>query len=112
MTNHGRKGKRPRVRKGIAGHKIKKVSARHASRNCALTGEKLHGVPHGKTVVQVRKLAKTNRRPSRIFGGILSGKATKHVIEESAAVRYGTKRIEDVDLRYRKYVEQALANME
>ncbi|MBS3062102.1 MAG: hypothetical protein J4215_05965 [Candidatus Diapherotrites archaeon] len=112
MTSHGRKGKRAKTRKGIAGHKTKMVSAKHGKRFCAINGELLHGVPHGHTLVEVRKLSKTKRRPSRIFGGILSGKATKRIIEDAAAVRFGTKRIEDVELRYKKFVEQALRTME
>jgi ribosomal protein L34E len=111
MTGHGRKGKRPKTVKGIAGSKTKMVSARHSKRTDAITGETLHGVAHGATLTQMRRLSKTARRPSRKFGGVLSSKNTRRVLTESGLVAAGAKRIEDVELRYRKFVEQALQGM-
>ncbi|MDO8624533.1 MAG: hypothetical protein Q7R47_00465 [Candidatus Diapherotrites archaeon] len=111
MTSHGRKGKRTKTVKGISGHKFKRVSARHSKRTDGITGAMLHGVSHGTTIAGVRKLSKSARRPSRKFAGVLSGQSTRRVIEESARVAFGLKRIEDVELRYRKFVEQALQGM-
>ncbi len=94
--------------KGIFGSKIRKKEARHSAHTCALTGEKLMGVPHGKNVAQVRRMTKSGRRPSVMFGGILSSAARRSVISESAAIWSGAKKLTDVDLKSRKFVEQAL----
>ncbi len=80
--------------------------------HCAICGKPLHGVPHGKRPAQVRKLAKTERRPERIFAGILCPECTRRVIEYAFYVKHGVMEMRDVDMRYRKYVEQALKVVE
>lgn len=43
---------------------------------CQLTGAKLSGVPRSK----LTKIAKSSRRPTRPFGGVLSPSAMKRVL--------------------------------
>ena len=75
---------------------------------CALCGRPLHGVPHGRRPSQVRKLAKTERRPERVFGGVLCADCARRVIELAFYVKTGVKRMEDIGIRERRFVEQAL----
>ena len=75
---------------------------------CALCGRPLHGVPHGRRPSQVRKLSKSERRPERFFGGVLCSECARRVLDDAFYVKTGVKRIEDVDLKERKFVEQAL----
>lgn len=50
---------------------------------CAVTGERLHGVPR-EVPSKVGKLPKSRRRPSRPFGGVLSGKAMRSLLKKLA----------------------------
>ncbi|MCA9477542.1 MAG: 50S ribosomal protein L34e [Nanoarchaeota archaeon] len=47
---------------------------------CAQTGEPLHGIPRG-TPKQLAKLSKTQKRPQRPFGGVLSSRAMRDVLK-------------------------------
>jgi len=48
---------------------------------CQLTGEKLNGVPR-VTKSKLAKLPRSQRRPTRPFGGVLSPAAMKRVLIE------------------------------
>ncbi len=85
-----------------SGTKVKKIKKRKSKGKDALTGKKLHGVIAGK------RKKKTTKRPSALFGGILTGESRKLVQEEAAKVRVKIKKIEDVDLRLKQYVEIAV----
>lgn len=74
---------------------------------CAITGKPLKGVPHA-IKSKSQKLSKTEKRPSVPFGGILSSQAREQVFVETGKVVAGIKKLEDVDQKYKKYVEQAL----
>jgi len=50
---------------------------------CPVTGEKLQGVPRGRPA-QIRKLSKTQKRPERPYGGVLSSRAMRAVIRKQA----------------------------
>ena len=75
---------------------------------CAICGNELFGVPHGRTSSQVRKLSKSEKRPERVFGGVLCANCTKRVIELAVYVKSGAKKIDEIDIRYRPYVENAI----
>jgi large subunit ribosomal protein L34e len=72
---------------------------------CAICKKILHGMPHGKRPVEVRKLAKTERRPERIFGGNICPDCLKQVIHEAVLVEKGDKTIEEVPFKMIPYVE-------
>lgn len=78
---------------------------------CAICGRPLHGVPHGKRPSQVRKLSKTEKRPERIFGGVLCADCERKVIEIAFYVKIGAKDFSTVDIKLRPYVETALKRM-
>ncbi len=92
----------------IVFHYRKEKPSKHV---CALCGNYLHGVPHGRRPVEVRKLSKTERRPERIFGGVLCSSCTRRVIEEAFYVKTGVKEIGEVDIKMRPYVEAAMKRM-
>ena len=50
--------------------------------HCPITGEKLHGVPRLRPA-QLRKLAKTKRRPNRAYGGKISPTALSRAIRSA-----------------------------
>jgi len=74
--------------------------------HCALCGAVLHGVPHGRKPSEVRKMGKTERRPSALFAGMLCGKCRAIIVVEAAKVGSGLKKIQDVELRLRKFAAQ------
>ena len=108
MSRHG--GKNTGVKKHItmSGSVPKKMTKKSAKKTCALCGNALSGVPHGKRVAQVRKLSKTQKRPTALFGGTLCAPCRKQVIVEAAKVTSGAKDEFEVEFRFRPYVEQAL----
>lgn len=71
---------------------------------CAICGSVLHGVPPGRRAA-AGKLAKSEKRPSVAFGGVLCGKCRNMAVEEAAKVKTGAKEMKQVVLGIRKYVE-------
>lgn len=78
--------------------KVKKGS----NAKCALTGEKLKGFS--------KKGSKSERKPSRKFGGNLSPNAVKKVLKYAARVNDKSIKIDDVDPSYAKYVKPLVKN--
>ncbi|MFH0954945.1 MAG: 50S ribosomal protein L34e [Candidatus Micrarchaeota archaeon] len=108
MSRHGRTNKGVKKHRTTSGSRIKAISHKSAKKTCALCENALHGVPHGKRVAKVRKLSKSEKRPSVPFGGILCGPCRKQVIEEAAKVVSGTKEEFEIEFRFRPFVEQAM----
>ena len=77
----------------------------------ALGVNALAGTPSGKGVAQIRKLSKTGKRPSGVFGGVLNGNERKLVFEEAAKIVSGVKKISETDMKLRPFVEQAVRKM-
>lgn len=55
--------------------------------HCPITGQKLNGVPRLRPA-QLSKLTKTQRRPSRPYGGKISHTALVHAIQQSVLKEY------------------------
>jgi ribosomal protein L34E len=72
----------------------------------------LSGTPHTSQVSKLKKLSKTERKPSVPFGGILSGAERKRVFEAAAKVASKTMQIEAVGKDILPFVQQALARGE
>jgi large subunit ribosomal protein L34e len=70
---------------------------------CALCHAKLNAVPKRGTA-GMRKLAKTEKRPERVFGGVLCGSCTRLVLKEHTRLKSGAIAKEDLDLRRAAYV--------
>ena len=86
------------------------TTANHYSRSatsyaeCAVTGIQLHGTGN-QTKSAVRKTAKSHRRPSVKFGGVLSGSARKELWENVALVEAGIKNMNEVPSKFRKFIK-------
>ena len=78
---------------------------------CALCGRPLHGVPHGRRPSEVRKLSKSERRPERIFAGVLCADCERKVMEIAFYVKIGEKDLSTVDIKMRPYVRAAMKRM-
>ncbi len=77
---------------------------------CAVTGERLHGTGHqGKS--RVRKLSKSEKRPSVKFGGVLSSGARRELWENMALVAAGKKALVAVPVKLRKFVSSDAATV-
>lgn len=81
------------------------VRGKPGKHHCALCGAVLQGVPHSKTAAAVRKLSKTQRRPSALFAGTLCTKCRTIVVGEAALLNCGAKQQQDIELRLRKFVQ-------
>lgn len=70
---------RVRLPSGRTVIKIKKKKPKAAA--CAVCKKPLHGVPR-KHPVQLKKLAKTERRPERAYGGYLCSSCSRELFRE------------------------------
>ena len=75
---------------------------------CAITGQKLHGTGN-QSKSHIRSKAKTHRRPSVKFGGMLSSSARKQIWENLALVETGKKSMHEVPAGIRHFVKDAMA---
>lgn len=92
------------------GQKIKLVRGKAGKRECSICGKQLAGVPHGATKSGVGKLSKTQKRPSVPFGGVLCTECRAVTAEETAKIIAG-KKIGDIDLRFRPFIEASLKRL-
>lgn len=67
---------------------------------CTICGSKLHGVEKSTT--------KSKSRPERPFAGVLCHKCTQQVFMYKTRLEEGSIRPEDIDVRYKKYVDQLM----
>lgn len=81
-------------------HKPKKPSAA----TCGVCGSQLHGVPRRSTV-GMAKLAKTEKRPERPFGGVLCHACVMAIVKEKARLKAGTITPRETDFRHLKYLK-------
>lgn len=111
MSKHGRKNTGTKRHKSASGVTIKTVYRKSGKKTCALCGNALHGVPHGKRVAAVRKMPKSQKRPSVPFGGTLCSPCRTQVIEEAAKVNSGAKEEFEIEFRFRPFVEQVMIQL-
>ncbi|MFH1750124.1 MAG: 50S ribosomal protein L34e [Candidatus Micrarchaeota archaeon] len=71
---------------------------------CAICRGLLRGVPNlGRS--GMRKLAKTEKRPERMFGGVLCGNCLRALIREKIRLESGILSREDVGISHLKYID-------
>ncbi len=92
------------------GEKIHLDRRRTAKQKCGICKRPLRGVKHGADKSQLHKLSKTERRPSVPFGGLLCSECRTVIAEETAKTLAG-KKILEIDLRYRHFVETTLKRL-
>lgn len=106
MSSKAQNVKKKVMRKTVTGVIERFKDKKPKKRRCANCKELLHGVPHQKKTSEIRKLSKTEKRPSVRFGGILCSKCRRTMFEEAIKVKEGVKKKEDVDLSIKKYVNE------
>lgn len=111
MGKHGRSNARKKRVKGIGKNRFHSARKKTGKKTCALCQALLHGMPHGKRTAGVSKLAKSEKRPTGLFGGILCSKCRGNALEEAIRVQIGAKQMEEVELVERVFVEQALQRL-
>ena len=88
MVSPGEKTLKKKKRKTSKGSKDYYVRDKTGKSVCALCGATLHGSTGGRRDSEVRKLAKTKRRASVPFGGVLCTKCRRVVAEEKAKIAF------------------------
>jgi len=101
MSRKGEKSVSRRARKNIS---VTHKPSKPAPAKCGLCAAKLHGVPR-KSVAQLKKLSKVEKRPERKFGGVLCHNCVAAIIKESARLASGSLTRRDVDLRHLQYMK-------
>lgn len=76
---------RVRLPSGRVVIKIKKKKPKAAV--CAVCKKPLHGVPR-KQPVELRKLAKSEKRPERAYGGYLCSKCSRELFKEKIREKF------------------------
>ena len=104
MVSPGEKTLKKKKRKTSKGSKDYYVRDKTGKSVCALCGATLHGSTGGRRDSEVRKLAKTKRRASVPFGGVLCTKCRRVVAEEKAKLEAGLKEDSQIDLNIKKFV--------
>lgn len=108
MRDMVRRSKRSRSLRKISyvtpGKKTKKRYKRRKSKKamCAICKTKIQGVSTS------RKLAKTKKKPGRVFSGELCQKCSQEVLKLYTRVKNDEIDIFDVGIKYKKHVEQIL----
>ncbi|HOZ35547.1 MAG TPA: hypothetical protein PLK55_01015 [archaeon] len=88
---------------------VKKKTSKH---KCAVCKAILHGMPHGKRTVEVKRLSKTERRPENLLSSVLCPKCRQIAYLDAVMLKHNIKTEEDVDLRYIKYIKMILKKIE
>jgi len=109
-SERGKEKKKVRVPGG--GVRARYFTGKGAKHACAVCKKALHGTPHGRRTSGVKKLAKSKRRPSVPFGGVLCTECRAQAFEEAAKVKYGGKEEGKVGLKIRKFVSSAMGGIE
>lgn len=81
---------------------VKKKTGKHV---CAISGKPLQGMPHGKRAFEVARLTKTQRRPENPLASMISPDVRKDIYLQAVMLKYNVITLDDVDLRYLKYID-------
>src|SRR3989344_3724023 len=72
---------------------------------CAICGMRLQAVPK-RAPAYMRKLSKTEKRPERLFGGVLCHACVQELLKERIRLQSGTLQKDEVSLMHLKYLQQ------
>ncbi|VVB70497.1 50S ribosomal protein L34e [uncultured archaeon] len=96
---------RVRIRRTPGGNKGRiSKQGKPSKAHCALTHDILHGVPTMKRG-QLTKLSKTQKRPERKFGGVLSHKILRTLVKEKVRLQEGSISESEVQPTHMKYIK-------
>jgi len=79
----------------------KKKTGKHI---CAISKKPLSGMPHGKRVFEIARMSKTQRRPENPLSSMLSAKVRDEVYLQAVMLKHNLITADDVDYRYKKYI--------
>lgn len=108
MSGHAITRNAKRRKMGSGKVKIVYSKGKHTKHGCAVCGAILQGVVNSRTSSGVHKKSKSERRPNAIFGGILCTKCRERAVIDAALIKIGDKRIEDISIKSRHFVEEAM----
>jgi large subunit ribosomal protein L34e len=103
IEKRGRSAKaRQRVSPGGRRTKIYKLK-KPSPALCGLCHARLNAVPR-RAPPELGKLSKTERRPERLFGGVLCSRCSAQVLKEAARLKYGAAKRESIPITHLRYV--------
>lgn len=113
MPSNSQRNKKKVFRVGTSGKmRIAYKDQKPGKVRCGVSKKMVHGVPHAKGKAGLARLSKTQKRPSVLLGSKLAIGARDVVVEEAIKTKYGVKSLDHVDLRLKKYVNEALNRIE
>ena len=80
--------------------KPKKPGAVH----CALCGKIMQAIPR-RSQAQMAKLSKTEKRPERVYGGVLCASCTQQIVKEKTRLTTGALLRSEVPITHLKYIQ-------
>jgi len=83
---------------------IQYTKEKNTKAKCSITGVQLSGTAN-QSKSAVNKLAKTKRRPSVKFGGVLSAKARKQLWEYKTLIELNKVKVEDIPTNFKKFIK-------
>lgn len=106
MVTPSERGKKKKFRR-TPGGKTKKVfkKGKRSKKKCSICKRELQGTAFGE---KESKNSLSEKRPSAPFGGKLCNICRAKVFEEALKVKEGVKKPEEVEVRFKKFAEQAL----
>lgn len=104
MVNPAKRHSKKVTRRSPSGKRVVLYGAKKPSAaSCALCGGKLQAVPR-RSASGMRALAKTEKRPQRVFGGVLCFGCTSKVLKERARLSSGSLTRAEVDFTHLPYI--------
>ncbi len=88
---------------------LKKTPGKHV---CAISKKPLQGMPHNKRPFEVLRLTKTQRRPENLLASMISPDVRKEIYLKAVMLKYNIITMDDVDLRYKKYIDMIINKIE
>jgi len=79
---------------------------------CAISKKPLHGMPHGKRVVEVSRLSKTQRRPENPLASFVDPTVRKDIYLQAVMLKYNIMNADEIDYRYKKYIDMIINKIE
>lgn len=84
--------------------KVKYGEKKHKGKRCRVCGITLQGVAGGRKS-KLKKFSKSEKRPSRVFAGVLCSGCCALAVEEKVKQKYFGKKGEEMPFELKQYVE-------
>jgi ribosomal protein L34E len=105
MPNPNKRLRKHKTLKTPSGKSTRLVKSKKTGKHvCALSRKPLNGMPHGKRVIEVSRLTKTQRRPENPLASFLAPTVRKDLYLQAVMLKYGIMDADEIDYRYKKYI--------